>query len=98
MNETQRMEALGILQEECAEVIQAVSKIRRTGLDYRPNDGPKTNYELLLDEVQDVLTILTLLEINRLGVEHFHAKLDKLRVWSTLLGTDKTHPAVLTGS
>ena len=49
-------ELLGILQEECAEVVQIVSKIRRFGLNsvnpYK-NDS-KTNRELLADELGDV--------------------------------------------
>lgn len=41
---------LGLLQEECAEVIQAVSKARRYGLEKRKHD--------LKDEVRDVLVVL----------------------------------------
>ncbi len=40
-------EALDILQEECAEVIQAVSKISRFGLDNLKPGKPKTNREHL---------------------------------------------------
>lgn len=51
-------EILSLLQEECAEVIQAVSKIRRFGWDsYHPNDPQKTNRVLLEDEVGDVSEI-----------------------------------------
>ena len=44
MNEKTK-EVMDILQEECAEVIQAVSKISRFGIDnYKPGK-PKTNRE-----------------------------------------------------
>lgn len=51
---------LGVLQEECAEVIQAVSKVRRSGPDFRPFDGPATNADNLRREVLDVLAVLRL--------------------------------------
>ena len=54
----------GILQEECAEVIQVVSKINRFWL-YSKNpyetDG-KTNLQMLVDEVGDVLAMIQKLE------------------------------------
>lgn len=59
----QVMEALGLLQEECAEIIQIISKIRRFGFNsYSPVD-PKmvTNYQLLNDEVGDFETLKTYL-------------------------------------
>jgi NTP pyrophosphatase (non-canonical NTP hydrolase) len=56
-------EALDLLQEECAEVIQTVSKIRRFGLDsYHPEDTSKrTNIQLLEDEIGDTLLIIEIL-------------------------------------
>jgi NTP pyrophosphatase (non-canonical NTP hydrolase) len=58
------MELLGILQEECAEVIQIISKIRRFGIDsHNPYSiVQKTNRELLVDELGDVRAIIQLLE------------------------------------
>lgn len=53
-------EVLNISQEECAEVIQAISKIKRFGLD-SVYDG-KTNKEHLEDEVGDVLCFFEMLE------------------------------------
>lgn len=38
-------EVMDILQEECAEVIQAVSKIRRFGIDNHKPGKSKTNRE-----------------------------------------------------
>jgi len=45
MTENQLKEIMGILQEECAEVIQAVSKVNRFGLDNFKPGKPKTNRE-----------------------------------------------------
>lgn len=58
-------EYLGILQEECAEVIQIVSKINRFGLySVNPYDAPprKTNRDLLTDEVGDIYAMILKLE------------------------------------
>ena len=43
-------EVMDILQEECAEVIQAVSKINRFGADNVKPGKPKTNREQLEEE------------------------------------------------
>jgi hypothetical protein len=58
------LELLGILQEECAEVIQIISKIRRFGLQsYNPYiEGANTNEVLLMQELGDVLAIVGLLQ------------------------------------
>ncbi len=59
-------ERLNLLQEECAEVIQAASKIKRFGFDNthpRNKEGP-TNKEHLEEEVGGLCAILTLLAIN----------------------------------
>lgn len=50
---------LDILQEECAEVIQAVSKIRRFGMD--TEWAGYTNKEHLVTEIGDVLTLIKIL-------------------------------------
>lgn len=58
------LEYMGILQEECAEVIQIISKINRFGL-YSVNpfiDNPKNNQQLLIDEVGDVFALIQELE------------------------------------
>lgn len=46
-------EILLILQEECAELIQAVSKVKRFGMEF--------NKEQLLQEIADVLCMINLL-------------------------------------
>lgn len=45
-------EILLILQEECAEVIQAISKVKRFGLE--------NNYEQLEQEIADVICMINL--------------------------------------
>ena len=50
---------LGLLQEECAEVIQIVNKIRRFGLESEYNG--KTNQESLFAEINDIYAVLGLI-------------------------------------
>ena len=82
-------ELLLIVQEECAEVIQAVSKCERFGIDnYKPGK-PKTNREHLEEEVGDLLAMIELL-IEKQIVSHNsvliakRAKFDKLKQWSNI--------------
>ena len=57
-----QLELLGLLQEECAEVIQIVSKIRRFGLEsVNPYDPTHNNRTLLEHEIGDVRLIIQLL-------------------------------------
>lgn len=94
MNE-QNNEVMDILQEECAEVIQAVSKIRRFGVDnYKPGK-PKTNREHLEEELGDVLAMISILQnmgvIDRGNLELAkQAKIEKLKKWSNIKDLD-TH-------
>jgi NTP pyrophosphatase (non-canonical NTP hydrolase) len=50
------------LQEEAAEVIQAVSKINRFGEQNRHPDRQTTNKQELVQELEDFLAILAVLE------------------------------------
>jgi NTP pyrophosphatase (non-canonical NTP hydrolase) len=50
---------LGILTEECAEVIQAVSKINRFGMENGWNGV--SNRESLITEIGDVMAVLQIL-------------------------------------
>ena len=50
------------LQEEAAEVIQAVSKINRFGPDNHHPDRTTTNKQELVGEIEDFLAILGVLE------------------------------------
>ena len=59
--DSQTKEVMDILQEECAEVIQAVSKISRFGLDNFKPGKPKTNREHLEEEIGDLMCMIDLL-------------------------------------
>jgi NTP pyrophosphatase (non-canonical NTP hydrolase) len=88
MNE-QTKEVMDILQEECAEVIQAVSKISRFGIDNLKPGKPKTNREHLEEELGDMLAMIDIL-IDKGIVSSDHlvsakiAKIEKLKKWSTI--------------
>jgi len=82
-------EALGILQEECAEVIQDVSKCRRFGLENVYLNGQGTQRENLAKEVGDVLAMVDILVDQGIfnQEELFQAKLnkkEKLKKWSKI--------------
>ncbi len=82
-------EVMDILQEECAEVIQAVSKISRFGIDnYKPGK-PKTNRAHLEEELGDVLAMIDILlekkVISKNNLELAkQAKIQKLKQWSNI--------------
>ena len=82
-------EILDITQEECAEVVVAVSKISRFGLDnYKPGK-PLTNRQHLEEEVGDLLAMVDLMLehdiIDNNSVELARvAKKEKLKLWSNI--------------
>jgi NTP pyrophosphatase (non-canonical NTP hydrolase) len=86
---SQQKEVMDILQEECAEVIQAVSKISRFGIDnYKPGK-PKTNREHLEEELGDMLAMIDILQdmdiVSYANIERAQAaKIEKLKKWSTI--------------
>lgn len=59
-DQTQRL--LDKLQEESAEVIQAISKVRRFGKHNHHPDRETTNYQELINELTDWLAIVAALE------------------------------------
>jgi len=80
---------MDILQEEAAEVIQAVSKIRRFGIDNEKPGQGKNNREHLEEEVGDMLAMIDILLINNVvswGNLHKakRAKIEKLKKWSNI--------------
>lgn len=82
-------EALGILQEECAEVIQDVSKCRRFGIDNVYLNGQGTQRENLAKEVGDVLAMIDVLieqgVFTQIELDVARAnKKQKLKQWSTI--------------
>jgi NTP pyrophosphatase (non-canonical NTP hydrolase) len=62
LKEMQTNFLLDKLQEESAEVIQAISKIRRFGKDNQHPDRNTTNYQELIQELEDFLAIVAGLE------------------------------------
>jgi len=88
-------EILHILQEECAEVTQAISKCFRFGLDNAKPGKPLTNVEHLQDEIGDLLAMVDLLKyynvVSEKGLNTAkQAKIEKLKMWSNIYegGTD----------
>ena len=82
-------EILSITQEECAEVIQAISKCFRFGLDQVKPGKPKTNREHLEEEIGDLLAMVEILvDKNMVSGESIEkameAKIEKLKKWSNI--------------
>jgi len=81
-------EALVILQEECAEVIQAVSKCYRFGLDNQHKSGATQRANLEM-EIGDMLVLVDILisqgviDLNNLNIAKAN-KIEKLKIWSKL--------------
>ena len=90
INSPQAQEALDILQEEAAEVIQAVSKIRRFGWNsYHPDTPDQHNLEHLEEELGDMQAMIEILM--ELGIVSWgtvtvakRAKIEKLKKWSNI--------------
>lgn len=89
MNEDTR-EVLLILQEECAEVTQAVSKCFRFGPDQMKPGKERTNLNMLEEEIGDLLAMVELLTDLNIGVtpegleQAKRNKFEKLKIWSDL--------------
>jgi NTP pyrophosphatase (non-canonical NTP hydrolase) len=87
MNKTD--EIMFILQEECAEVTQAISKCLRFGIDnYKPGK-PKTNREHLAEELGDLQAMIDLcIKFDIVNREQVNIaadnKIAKLKKWSTI--------------
>ena len=87
--DSQTKEVMDILQEECAEVIQAVSKISRFGIDNVKPGKPKTNREHLEEELGDMLAMIDImLELGIVSLSNLEvakqAKIEKLKKWSSI--------------
>lgn len=83
----QQLEALRITQEECAEVIQAISKVMRFGLDTKWNDH--SNQERLEEEIGDLQCMIEVLKDTGILDPEFvrraqYAKRIKLQTWSNI--------------
>ena len=87
--DAQTKEVMDILQEECAEVIQAISKISRFGLDNLKPGKPKTNREHLEEELGDLITMIDILHsmdiVSWTNIDRAaEAKREKLKKWSNI--------------
>ena len=85
-------EALGILQEECAEVIVEVSKCNRFGIDSLHYKTGLTHNTMLEMEIGDVLALIDVLIEQGVLDQHKleiakQNKIEKLKVWSTIFKT-----------
>ena len=85
-NKTQ--EIMDILQEECGELVTAISKCRRFGLENNYKDGG-TQRKHLTQEAGDVMLLIELLIEHGIFTEQeLHdakvAKSNKLKQWSTI--------------
>jgi NTP pyrophosphatase (non-canonical NTP hydrolase) len=82
-------EVMDILQEEAAEVIQAVSKVRRFGMDNAKPGHDQNNREHLEEELGDMLAMIDILMVNNIvSWSNLHAakraKIEKLKKWSNI--------------
>lgn len=90
----QMMEALSILQEECAETSVVISKIRRFGLDTEYQRGEGTKRTALTQELGDILAVLgVLVKQGIVDQEELHLaakrKIEKLKEFSNLKNLDE---------
>jgi len=89
MNDQTR-EVLLILQEECAEVTQAISKCFRFGPDQMKPGKDRTNVNMLEEEIGDLYAMVELLVDMKIGVTQNgiskakKQKFEKLKQWSNL--------------
>ena len=94
MTESEK-QILLICQEECAEVVQAISKVFRFGMESEYNG--RTNYQRLTEETGDLLCMIQLLMekgiLNESAVYHAALnKRNKLEQWSDIF--DKENETV----
>ena len=89
MNDKQK-EILLITQEECAEVVVAISKIFRFGFDSRWPEGGVDNRSRLTEELGDLMAMVKLMDENGIiNLEELskagERKITKLKTWSSIL-------------
>ncbi len=88
-------EIMLIAQEECAEVVQAISKCFRFGFNEKHPNESATNRQRLEEEVGDLLCMIQLMMdnriIDRLAVDFaIDAKSEKIRKWSNIFNEENT--------
>lgn len=83
-------EILLILQEECAEVTQAISKCFRFGPDQIKPGKDRTNIDMLEEELGDLLAMIDIIVWKDIGIdwqgltEAKKKKFEKLKQWSNV--------------
>lgn len=86
-------ETFCILQEECAEVTQAISKVFRFGMNTVYPENTPSNKEKLEEEIGDLLAMVDILiersilsdsAINQARIN----KKNKLKIWSSIYNKD----------
>jgi len=85
--EKRNNEIMAIAQEECAEVIQAISKIFRFGFDSTHNGVTNREHlEVELGDLQCMIDLLTEKGVvdHQKILEAAEAKREKLKVWSNI--------------
>ena len=85
----QEQEILDILQEECAEVIQMISKCRRFGIDEFHIKSGEINRARLTEEIGDLLCMINLATKTKIVDETevelaCKRKVEKLKSWSNI--------------
>ena len=96
MDDNQIIETMHILQEECAEVVQAASKIFRFGFHTRwPDEISASNREKFEEEIGDLLAMVDILVENCVISDNNvnlarKGKKEKLLKWSNVYGTATT--------
>lgn len=89
LNELQE-EVLGLIQEEAAEIIQELSKIRRTGTHFYRNGGTTPTISFLARELVDFNLLLEIADRVGLfdGLEndmgYFEQKKESLKKWTNI--------------
>lgn len=89
MNDNTR-EILLILQEECAEVIQSISKCFRFGPDQIKPGKDRTNIDMLEEELGDLLAMIDIVVWKDVGIDWQglndakKKKFEKLKQWSNV--------------
>jgi NTP pyrophosphatase (non-canonical NTP hydrolase) len=91
MNLDRVVEALDLLQEECGEIVQARSKIRRFGEEFRKHGGKSdtTAQEELQHEIWDFMILTYILDYEGYiqvepSPEYLADKIQRLKEWTTL--------------
>ena len=89
-------EILDITQEECAEVIVAISKISRFGLDNIKPGKPLTNRQHLAEELGDLQAMIDLCIVHNIVDEEevlvaADNKIAKLKKWSNIFKSGDEH-------